>query len=171
MVDADPMSTVYQYPLISLYGDYIRAVCGAAFCGLPLLFVNGSPILSTILAAVFLLFVGFGAKTAIRHLTLIEIDDIGIIAKGPLGRRIAWRDIDKVVLKYYSTQRDKNEGWMHLSLFNGKQKLTVESTLSGFDDVVGPALQAGFKNDAAMDETTLENITALGISVDLADEA
>lgn len=170
MVGANRMSTVYQYPLTSLYGDYIRAVCGAAFCGLPLFYVNAGPILSTILGSVLLLFVGFGLKTAMRHFTIIEIDDIGVIARGPMGRRIAWKEIDKVVLKFYSTHRDKNEGWMHLSIFHGKNKMTIESTLSGFDDVVGPTIQAGFQNNATMDETTLENITAMGITIDLADE-
>lgn len=165
------MSIARQYPLSSLYGDYIRAAIGVGFCSLPLSFVNDSPVLLTILTAVLLLFVGFGAKTALRHLTVIETDDEGIIANGPLGRRIAWRDIDKVALKFYSTQRDTKEGWMQLTLYGATKKMTIESTLNGFDEVADSVIQAGFRNNAQMDETTMENVTAMGITVDMADGA
>jgi hypothetical protein len=171
MESADGMNAAHQYPLNSLYGDYIRAAIGVGFCSVPLSFVNDSPVLLTILAGVLLLFLGFGAKTAMRHLTVIQTEEEGIIANGPFGRRIAWRDINKVALKFYSTRRDTKEGWMQLTIFGATGKLTIESSLDGFNDVANSVIQAGFRNNAQMDETTMENVAALGIVVDMADGA
>jgi hypothetical protein len=165
------MSSVHQYPLRSLYGDYVRAAIGVGFCSVPLSFVNDSPVLLTILSGVLLLFLGFGAKTAMRHLTVIETEEEGIIANGPLGQRIAWRDIDKVALKFYSTRRDTKEGWMQLTLYGATKKMTLESSLDGFNEVADAVIQAGFRNNAQMDETTMENVAAMGIVVDMADGA
>jgi len=104
-------------------------------------------------------------------MTIIKTDDEGIIANGPLGRRIAWRDINKVALKFYSTRRDKNEGWMQLTLFSKAEKMTLESSLNGFNDIANNVVQAGFRNNAEMDETTMENIASMGITINMADEA
>jgi hypothetical protein len=165
------MNTTQQYPLSSLYGDYIRAAIGVLFFGMPLYFVKDSPILSTILTGILLVFIGFAAKIALRQLTIIETEEEGIIANGPLGRRIAWRDINKVALKFYSTRRDKNEGWMQLTLYSATEKMTLESSLDGFNDVADAVVQAGFRNNAEMDETTMENIASMGITINMAEEA
>jgi hypothetical protein len=165
------MSNAQEYPLSSLYGDYVRAAIGVLFFGTPLYFVKDSPILSTILAGILLVFIGFAAKVALRQMTIIKTDDEGIIANGPLGRQIAWRDINKVALKFYSTRRDKNEGWMQLTLFSKAEKMTLESSLNGFNDIANNVVQAGFRNNAEMDETTMENIASMGITINMADEA
>lgn len=161
----------YRYPLTSLYGDYLRSVIGLAFMGTPLYFSMGTTFLTVIFGALTLLFLAFGARTALRHFTVIEASADAISAIGPLSTRIAWSDISKVDLKYFSTRREKTaKGWMQLKLWDGSGKLQMESNLEGFDHVAAKVATAAFENGAEMNETTVENFTAMGVTVNLPEE-
>lgn len=161
----------YSYPLTSLYGDYIRSVIGVLFMGTPLYFSMGTIFLTVIFGGLTLLFLVFGVRTGIRHLTVIEASEDAIATVGPLGRRIAWGDIAKVDLKYFSTRREKTaKGWMQLKVWGGSGSLQVESNLEGFDQVAAKVATAAFQNGAEMNETTVENFTAMGVTVDLPEE-
>jgi AcrR family transcriptional regulator len=87
------------------------------------------------LAAIGLLFVVFGLRTALRHATEIVIDDQGIAAMGPLSRRIEWKAIQRVKLSYYATRRDRQGGWMHMTLRGQGGTIRLDSALEGFDDI------------------------------------
>ena len=84
------MTGQYRYRSKDLFGDYARAAAGALICLAPVVFV-GSNGVTVALAAVGLLFVVFGLRTALRHTTQVEVDDQGIAAVGPLPRRIEWK--------------------------------------------------------------------------------
>lgn len=162
----------YRYPLKSLYGDYLRAAIGVGFIGTPLYLSGGSPIIGTILGAIVLLFVGFGLRTAVRHMTVIEVSSDGIATTGPFSRQIAWDDIRKVELKFFSTRREKKSGgWMQLKICGPNGCLRIESTLPGFDDITARAAAAAFRNGAEMNETTLENLDAMGVTITLPEGA
>jgi hypothetical protein len=161
----------HSYPLTSLYGDYLRSLIGVGFLGTPFYFTIGNPFLMVIFGGLTLLFLVFGLRTAVRHFTVIESTPEGIIAAGPFGKRIAWDDITKVDLKYFSTKREKTaEGWMQLKIFNVTSRLQIESNLEGFDQIAAQTATAAFKNGAQMSETTVENFTAMGVTVDLPEE-
>jgi len=162
----------HTYPLTSLYGDYLRALIGIGFMGTPFYFTLGSTVLTVIFGGLTLLFVVFGIRTGIRQLTVIETTPAAIVAKGPFGKEIAWREVDRVDLKYFSTTREKRagKGWMQLKICHGPACLQMESNLEGFEHVVTKAATAGFHNSAKMNETTVENFTAMGITVDMPEE-
>ena len=162
----------HSYPLTSLYGDYLRTLIGLVFMGVPFYFAFPNMFMTTIFGGLTLLFVFFGLRTALRHVTVIETSPEGIAVVGPLGKRIAWGDIAKVDLKYFSTSRDKKskDGWMQLKICNASQCLKMESNLPGFEQIASQAATAAFRNGAEMSETTVENFTAMGVTVDLPDE-
>lgn len=161
----------YRYPLTSLYGDYLRSVIGLAFMGTPFYFSMGTTFLTVIFGTLTLLFLAFGARTAIRHLTVIEVSADAIAAIGPLGTHIAWNDISKVDLKYFSTRREKTaNGWMQLKVWGGPRKFQIESNIEGFDQIAAKVATAAFENGAEMNETTVENFTAMGVTVSLPEE-
>ena len=161
----------HGYPLTSLYGDYLRAAIGAACLGTPFYFSIGNPIAATIFGSMTLLFVVFGLRTLLRHLTVIEITPEAIAMIGPFGRRIAWNDVGKVDLKFYSTHRDrKSDGWLQLKVYGGGGCLKLESSLRGFDDIAARVATAAFGNGAEMTESTIENFTAMGVTVDFPEE-
>ena len=161
----------HSYPLTTLYGDYVRAFIGVVFMGTPLYFAFGNTFMMVVLGSLTLLFLLFGIRTGLRHFTVIKTSAEGIASIGPLGRRLAWDDITKVDLKYFSTSREKkSEGWMQLKICNAGGCLKMESSLQGFEQIASQAANAAFHNGAEMNETTLENFTAMGVTVDLPDE-
>lgn len=165
-----------RYPMKSLYGDYLRALIGIAILGTPFFFSAGSPILATILGLLLLLFVSFGIRTYLRQITTITVSEDAIEAVGPFGRRIAWNDITRVELKYYSTRRERagkggGDGWMQMKICNSGGCMKIDSSLQQFNDIAAKVAAAAFQNDAEMSETTMENFTAMGITVTIPEEA
>ncbi len=162
----------HSYPLTNLYGDYLRSIIGLVFMGVPFIFSLGNLFMTVVLGGLTLLFLAFGIRTGVRHFTVIETSPEGIAAIGPLGRRIAWSEVAKVDLKYFSTTRDRKnkDGWMQLKLCGNAGCLKMESNLTDFDQIASQAATAGFENGAEMNETTVENFTAMGVTVNLPDE-
>ena len=111
----------HSYPLTSLYGDYLRTLIGLVFLGVPFYFALGNLFMTIVFGSLTLLFVIFGVRTGIRHVITIETSPQGIASVGPLGKRIAWSDIAKIDLKYFSTSRDKKskDGWMQMKICVG----------------------------------------------------
>src|SRR3546814_3256632 len=61
------------------------------------------------------------------------------------------------------TRRDRTQGWMHMTLKGGGRTLTLESTISGFDDIAEQASEAARGNGLKLRDATQENLVALGI--------
>jgi hypothetical protein len=102
--------TRYRYPAGPLLGDYARAIAGLVLTGIPPFLLPLSPWVGLPLAVAAGVFVLFAARTAQRHVTVIEMDQNGIHARGPLGGSIPWEHLAQVRLNYYSTRRDRGLG-------------------------------------------------------------
>jgi len=156
------MSRIHRYPTNALLADYGRGVVGAGISGL---FWALSPvaIFSIVLfgglTGLFLLFV---LRTAMRQRLRVESSDMGIGAVG--SAPIAWRDLDDLRLRYYAPRRNKGKGWMTLNLRGGGAKLAIDSTLEGFDDIAARAARAARDRGLALNDTTLANLAALGLT-------
>lgn len=157
------MTTRHHYPRSALVGDYVRGGAGVALMVLPLALLD----LDTIVAAVFgvlaLVFAVHLLRTVQRQVTVVETGGEGIVVRGPLGSAIRWDQIAGLRLKYYSTRRDRQQGWMNLTLRGGGRKLSLESSLTGFDGIAERAAANARANGVALDLTTLDNLGALGI--------
>jgi hypothetical protein len=158
------MSVTLRYGRPALYADYARAAVGVAVCVMPVLFVaaNGFTYALAALGGLFLL---FGIRTAVRHMTEIEVDESGIAARGPLGGRIAWDELRRLKLAYYATRRDRKGGWMQLTLTGTGRTLRLDSSLDGFDDVARLAARAGVRNRLEISDATRANFAALDIAL------
>jgi hypothetical protein len=156
------MTGRYRYRTKDLFGDYARAAAGALICLAPVVFV-GSNGVTLALAAVGLLFVVFGLRTALRQATEIVVDEQGIAAMGPLSRRIEWEAVRRVKLSYYATRRDRQGGWMHMTLSGQGGTIRLDSALEGFDDIARRVGRAAQANGAELSETTRANFAALDI--------
>ena len=160
--------TRYRYPPGPLLGDYARATAGLALTGLPPLLLHLSPWVVVPLAVAAGVFVLFAARTAQRHVTVIEMDDNGIHARGPLGGSIPWEHLAHVRLNYYSTRRDRGLGWMQLRLkgTGAGETVRIESTLDGFDEIAERVAGVARKRGIGMTDTTVSNFLALGIDAE-----
>lgn len=155
--------TRQAYPSSALIGDYLRAAAGFFPTVAILACARLSPIATGVLACLAALFAVFGARTALRHATQIEVSENGLSASGPLSTTIRWTELDRIKLAYYSTRRDRSDGWMQLDLGAGAATVRFDSRLDGFNDLVERSALAAAARGIAMSPATAANLKALGI--------
>jgi len=157
---------VYRYPAGAIAADYVRGLGGIALTGGPLWLLAPSGGLAWVLAACMVLFLVYFARAVVRHLTRIELSETGITARGPFGGAVPWDELRSMKLSYYTTRSDRTGGWMQLDLSAGVGSVSVDSRLDGFADIAGVAAQQALRRAYRLDEATLLNLKALGISCD-----
>ena len=161
-VGADLMDG-YRYPISELRGDYIRAVAGMLFFGMFLFSASSVPVMFFIIGSIFLLFLGFAVQTWSRHSTVIRIEPHGLRFYSLRRREIAWDDLSSAKLRFFTVKRDRDAGWMELTLFKGKNKTKIDSRLEGFNDIAAAVANKIEEKGVTIDENSVENFNALGI--------
>jgi hypothetical protein len=155
-----------RYPRSTLWADYIRAVAGVVLCGGPLVALSVNRWMGLLLGAGLLLFLLFLARTALRQRTRYVLADDTLCADGPAGTLVEWRLLDRFKLNYYSTKRDRTEGWMQLSVGSaGGRTIKIDSALEGFYDIVERAAAAAKANGIELSAATKANLKSMGIAV------
>jgi len=154
-----------KYSRGAILADYVRASVGALLTGVPMLFVAGSPATLAVLGVLTALFALFGIRTAIRHMSVVTLGPEGVRVHGGLGGRIAWQELEQLKLGYYTTRRDRQGGWMQLSLQGGGRRLKFDSSLEGFDRLVRQSVKAANANKLALTDATLANLASMDIPV------
>ena len=155
-----------RYPHRTLMADYGRAAAGVVLCGAPLLLLEVNRWLAVVLVLGFLLFAVFLVRTAMRHHTRYLLGHDTLCADGPGGTLVEWSRIDRLKLSYFSTKRDRSDGWMQLSVGStGGRTVKLDSSLDGFHDIVARAAQAAEAAGLPLSEATRANLKAMGISV------
>ena len=155
-----------RYPRETLWADYVRASAGVLLCGLPLLLLEVNHWLALVLLAGFVLFALFLARTALRHRTRYMLASDTLCADGPAGGIVEWNRLDRLKLSYFSTKRDRSDGWMQLTVGSaGGRAVKIDSSLDGFHDVVERAAEAANATQLPLSRATLANLRAMGISV------
>jgi hypothetical protein len=160
----------HHYPAAAMIGDYLRAAAGLVPAGAVFATLPVAPVPATLLGGFAVVFGIFGLRTALRHNTSIEMTDTeirasGRIAGGLVTRTIAWTELDRLKLSYYSTRRDRKSGWMQLQLAGGGVKLSLDSRIAGFGEVVRRAADAAYERQLQVSESTAANLEALGVRV------
>jgi hypothetical protein len=154
-----------RYPLAALYADYVRAAVGLAVTLGPLLLLEVAYPVRALLAALGLLFVWFGLRTVSRHISRVELSASAIALRGPLPRQLAWRELERMKLAYYAPRRSRDDGWLQLTLRGGGgRSIRLDSTLVGFDQVLGAASRAARAKELPLDAATHANLAALGVA-------
>ena len=155
------MSRGLRYPARALAADYARAATGIALFLGALALLRPAAAVAWALAAGAALFLVYFARTVCRQLTRIELDEAGILTRGPFGAAIRWEELRSLRLDYYSTRRDREEGWMQLKLRDARRTIRIDSDLAGFAELArvaaGRARQCGLE----IDESTRSNLSAL----------
>ena len=157
-----------RYPPGTLIGDYLRTAFGVGV-GASVLAVN--PVgwaLGLSVGGLTLLFAGFGARTAARQITRVELRPDGISRRALATRDLAWDAVTDVRLRYYGSKRERKAegGFYQLKLRAPGARLSFESSLTGFDYLVWRAGAAARANGLALDIPTVQNMQAFGIDAD-----
>lgn len=158
--------TEHHYSKQGVVADYVRAGIGATLAGGPLFYVETGPVIRVILVLAVMLFMVYGIIAWHRQLTTIYAGEESVLAKGLLTKKIVWSELRELKLNYYSTKRDRKEGWMQLSLKGAGTQLKILSTLSGFEEIVAQAAREAKRRGVQLSPTTLENLRLLGVKTD-----
>jgi hypothetical protein len=155
--------SLHAYPCVAAFGDLIRALLGGGVAVVPLATVPIGPPVAPLLLAIAAVFAALGLRATLLLFTRFEIDETGIVAVGPLNRAVSWRDLRMVKLAYYSTRRDRSDGWLQLTLVGEGRRVSVDSRLDGFRRLAVIAAEAACARNLKLDSATRGNFEALGI--------
>jgi hypothetical protein len=147
-----------------MLGDYVRAAAGGVPATAILAILPVNAIAGIALSSLALLFALFGVRTMLRHSGRLEMTDSALSATGLLRASIVWQELDRMRLSYYSTRRDRRDGWMQLELRSGSSRINLDSRIEGFAELVERSARAAERRGLSLDAATLANLAVLGVS-------
>ena len=152
-----------RYERKDLVFDYLRSGVGTLLVGTPVVFANVGLYLWLFLAAIVLIFLVYGLRTFNRQMTVVYFNEQEITVRSFIGTdTLAWEQMDVVNLRYFSTRRDQQDGWMHLILGYQGKKIRIDSGLEDFNEIAGLVYKHGLKNQVTFKDHTISNFAALG---------
>jgi len=157
--------TSYAYPTSAMYGDYLRAAAGLVPTAAILTTMPVGMVAATVMSGFVALFAVFGLRTILRHGTRFEMTGSALRASGLRRTSIAWGELDRMTLAYYSTRRDRQDGWMQLELRSGWTRVRLDSRIEGFTELVDMSARAARSRGLTLNAATLANLAALGVSL------
>lgn len=156
-------ATRHSYPTSAMVGDYLRAAAGLVPATLLLVAMPVGDIAAAVLSGLAAIFAVFALRTLLRHRTSLELTESELRARGAPRRTIAWAKLDRMKLAYYSTRRDRQNGWMQLELRAGNARLGLDSRIAGFDRLVRRAAAAAAARRLDLSAATIANLRSLGV--------
>lgn len=159
--------TVYRFDRSALRRDFIRAGIGLVLAGGVALLAETGSVGQYVFGPIAMVFLAFLIHTGIRSGTYYDLTIDGIQrsnALGPIKRtsKLAWRDLRRVSLRYFTTRRDRSNGWLQLKLVGPGKRFNLDSTLEGFDAVIKATATAIREHEISVKPTTAGNFAVLG---------
>jgi hypothetical protein len=155
--------TALRYPVRALAGDYLRGALGLAVAGAMWLALPAATHIHVIFGGLTLLFALFTIRTAWRHGLRFELAPDGLVQVWPQRRVLLWDRLDSLRLRYYSTRRNREGGWMTLTMRAGDVRCAVDSSLDGFERIAARAAESADRRGIAVDSATRANLEALAL--------
>ena len=106
-----------------------------------------------------------GIRTAFRQRMRILADAEGLTVEGGPVRQVKWQELDGLTLRYYSTRRNRKDGWMTLGLKSAGRSLSIDSHIQGFDSLARQAAEAAVARGLPLDDTTRSNFAAMEVDL------
>ncbi len=154
-----------RYPLRALWANYARAAVGVGLMVVPLATADLGATSAVVLTGLLATFLGYGARTALRHATRYGFDDRGIFAIGPISRTLEWSDVVNVNLAYYTTKRERTSGWWQLDIKGRRSTVKIDSTLYSFSAIAERAVREARNRGVELSPTTIENLKSLEVEL------
>lgn len=152
-----------RYTFRSLLPDYLRGGGGLALMLVMWLTLPGETHVHVIFGGLTLLFALFTIRTAWRQLSEYELRPEGVEQVRPQRRVLLWDRLDSLRLRYYAMRRNREGGWMTLTIRAGDVRCAVDSSLDGFETLVAAAAKAAAHRRLTIDDATRTNLEALAI--------
>jgi hypothetical protein len=158
-----PPTATMRYSGRTLTGDYLRGGIGLVIAGAIWTTLPAADYVHVVFGGLTLLFALFTIRTAWRQRLRFELLPEGLAQVWPRRRVLLWDRLDSLRLRYYSTRRNREGGWMTLTMRADDVRMTFESTLDGFDAMAQRATVAARQRSIPLDDPTRANLGALGI--------
>lgn len=155
----------YRYPTRALVIDDAKAAVGLIICAGPLFLDDLSRFWLYVFSVLTALFVVFAIRTAIRHTRVIELSDKGVRTRGLMATGFDWEEVERIQLRYYSTRRDHERGWMSLKLSSPGSSVVIDSSIAGFEDIARQVADVARYRQIDLSPASRENFDAMGISI------
>jgi hypothetical protein len=155
--------TDHRYPLNRIMADYFVGGSGVLMSAGVLALAPTVLYVDVICGGLTAIFLLFTMLTAFRQRLRIAVDAEGVRVTGGRVRSIKWGELEAVTLRYFSTRRNRKNGWMTLTLGGGGRRVAVESHLEGFEVLARHAAQAAAARRLSLDPATRSNFAALDI--------
>jgi len=162
--------TRLHYPPDRLLPDLLRSAAGLGICLALILFTAPASVIFYPVVGLAVLLFWLICHTLWRWRVSFEIDDRGVTRHGGLNLgfwlksqpvSLPWEQVNHVRLRYYSTRRDRDNGWMTVLLSGDGKTLRADSNLQDFDLLARAAWRAARRNGAKIDPLTQMNATRL----------
>ena len=151
-----------RYSRSPIMTDYMRGTLGLVLIVLAVSLLNMVTWLYMTFICIGVLFIVFLWMTFYRHKMLVMMDTEKIWCTSLWTQTIMWRDLTTFRLLYFPTSRDRTKGWMQLTLKSPNIRMTLDSSLEHFEEVVHYALWAARENKVHLSDKTQHNLVAFG---------
>ena len=152
-----------RYSFRALAADYLRGGFGMALMLVIWLTLPGEMHVHLIFGGLTLLFALFTIRTAWRQFAEYELRPEGVEQVRPQRRVLLWDRLDSLRLRYYAMRRNREGGWMTLTMRAGDARCAVDSSIDGFETLVATAAKAAAQRRLTIDDATRANLEALAI--------
>lgn len=152
------------YERVGVLGDVLRGSLGAVIVITPLFTLELHVAMQLLLGALGGLFGWFALRNVMRLKTTITATGDALIIKGWTSEHLAWDDLTRYQARYFSTRRDRSDGWLQLTLWRAKGRtINIDSGLHDFDQLAEHVAFHGKRKDLVVDDATIENLIAIGV--------
>tara|TARA_R110002096_G_scaffold280581_1_gene474686 strand:- start:448 stop:960 length:513 start_codon:yes stop_codon:yes gene_type:complete len=153
----------FHYPLGNLWPDYLRAGLGFGLTMIPMPYaVGGNILVMLIVFGLAGLFASFGISTFIRQKSTVAISDQGIWIEGPRAKALEWNDVAEVDLRFFSTRKERDKGWLQMKISGGGTTIKADSNLNDFDSLLRNVVTAITRHDLSVSPIGRENFASMG---------
>lgn len=156
--------SVHRYPPQTLVGDYMRAGLGLLLTLPPLLWLGPGFAIGLALVIVAGVCLFFVIRTVERNRAVVSVDDDAIVVTSFSRSEVRWADLARMTLAYYAVKRDKQDGWMELTLKDAKSTIKLDSRLENFREIIVRAARVARERQLPLNQITLSNLKALKIT-------
>ena len=156
----------FAYPSTVIGAALLRTGIGLALTLGPLAVIQPTRVAVVILGGLALIFVVYGAQALIRSASEIVVTAQGLRRTGPIPAHIQWDALVRVKLSYYTTKRDRADGWMVLTIRGTGRAVRIESTLKGFGPLLARIVAEAQARGIALPAPTRGNLRPFGIDPD-----
>ena len=157
--------TEYRYPQSRIIADYLLGGAGALMSAGLIALASSAVYIVVICGGLTAVFLLFTIRTAFRHRMRILADAEGLTVEGGPVRQVKWQELDGLTLRYYSTRRNRKDGWMTLGLKSAGRSLSIDSHIGGFDSLARLAAEAAIARGLDLDDTTRSNFAAMEVDL------